>query len=120
MPYTVEVFPDEGYVSLEHRGTITLNEISEARNKVIEQVANHQISNVLVSVLGVTNKLSTFEAYFVTEEHGKVKRPAMRGALLARPDQMDDVKFVETVARNRGMNIWAFDNKEDALAWLRV
>ena len=45
---------------------------------------------------------------------------AMRGALLARPDQMDDVKFMETVARNRGMNIWAFDNKEDALAWLRV
>lgn len=120
MPYKIEVYPEDGYISLEHEGNIMLDEINEARTEVIEQMMEHQIPNGLISVLGVSNRLSTFEAYFVTEAHGKVKHPAMRGAILARPDQMTDVKFMETVARNRGMNIRAFDNRDEALAWLRI
>ena len=119
MPYRIEAFPDEGYILLEHYGEISVAEVDAARLDVMEQVVKHAMTAILVSVIGVTNKLSTFDAFYVTESHGKIKHPNMRGALLARSDQMADAKFMETVARNRGMNIWAFADKEEALAWLR-
>ena len=119
MPFKIHVFLEEGYVLLDHYDEISVAEVNEARSNVIEQLVKHALSRVLVNICDVTNKLSTLDTYFVTESHAKVKLPKARAALLSRPDQREDAKFMETVAVNRGLNIRSFLNKEEALAWLQ-
>jgi hypothetical protein len=118
MPYRIEAIREEGYILVAHHGESTVDEIEEARHKVLEFSVEQRLSRVLVDVRGVINTLSTSDHFLVTEGHAKLDSHRPRAALIGRPDQRDDLKFIETVAVNRGMPLKAFSTKEDALKWL--
>ena len=44
----------------------------------------------------------------------------MRDVIILPKDEVakGNLLFFETVARNRGVNVWSFDTRDDALAWL--
>jgi hypothetical protein len=118
VPYRIEAIREEGYILVAHHGESTVDELEEARHKVLELGAEQRISRVLVDVCGVINTLSASDHFFVTQAHAKLGSRKPRTAIIGRPDQRDDVKFIETVAVNRGMAMKAFSTKEDALKWL--
>ena len=118
MPFEISIFKEGGYIRIRHYGEISVAEIGDARNAAIKKVLRHFIFKILVDVCEVTNKLSTLDAFSATSDHSKIKRPGLRGAIVAREDQMEDARFMENVAVNRGMNIRAFHDMERALSWL--
>jgi hypothetical protein len=118
VPYRIEAIRDEGYILVVHHGELTVDELEDARQKVLELGVEQRLSRVLVDVRGVINTLSISDHFFVTEGHAKLGSHRPRAALIARPDQRDDMRFIETVAVNRGMPLKAFSTKEDALEWL--
>jgi hypothetical protein len=118
VPYIIEAIREEGYILVAHHGEATVDELKEARQKVLELSAEQHLSKVLVDVRGVINTMSTSDHFLFTEGHAKLGSHRPRTAIIGRPDQRGDVKFIETVAVNRAVPLKAFSTKENALKWL--
>jgi hypothetical protein len=88
--------------------------------------ARHKTCRVLFDGRSITGNPSTIERFYyaafaaATAEQYKLQGRcgATRFSYVLKQPVLDPEKFGETVAVNRGMCVKAFDNPEDALAWL--
>ena len=120
MPYKVEIVGNREYILIDHHGVATLSEVDELRRIVYELAEKEAISRVVVDVRGITNSFSTVEFFNLTEKHAAypTPMPKPRCALISRPDQLSDTKFIEDVAMNRSLPVRAFTDVEEAMKWL--
>jgi DNA-binding response OmpR family regulator len=90
----------------------------------LEQIAvtgtDLQDYTVLIDLRDIRSRLSTTDIYDLASElvkYGKTFR--RKTAVLARDDEdIDQAKFFENVAQNRGFNVKTFTVFEDAITWL--
>jgi hypothetical protein len=75
---------------------------------------------VLVDVRGLKGRLNVLDSYLVVTQvfeqlrgHGLLK-----AAILDSRDPSLRIRFIETVALNRGFNFRVFTSRSEALAWL--
>jgi hypothetical protein len=75
---------------------------------------------VLVDVRGLKGRLSTLDSYrVVTEVFQKLRgQGLLKAAILDRKAPSLRIRFIETVALNRGFNFRVFTSRDEALAWL--
>jgi hypothetical protein len=99
-------------------GAISAAEIQASSVAIIDQAKRDGFSKVVVDVSALTNRLSLAELYFSTEEQSKLGPPRPRAAILGRPDQEQELRFIENVGTTRGMPIRAFTSEAEALRWL--
>jgi hypothetical protein len=118
MPYELLVVADRKYAVLKCSGALSLGEGAASGKEVIERAGQDMIERLLVDVSAVTSHWSTQEFFFMTREHASLGPPRPRVALLGRPDQEADLRFIENVGVNRGMPIKAFVDEADAARWL--
>jgi hypothetical protein len=118
VPYQVEVDSGRSCIVVAHRGQISLAESRAAQAAVFAAIAEHGIMRVLIDVTGITNDLSVIDLFVVSSDLDRPELPRPRGALVARQDQRDQARFLETVAANRGLNIASFTERDKAEAWL--
>ena len=95
---------------------------------MLDALAFHKCSKTLFDGRKLIGKPETIERFFYGEfaaqtvERFVVEQgafPAPRFAYVLREPMLDPERFGETVAVNRGMDVKAFDNPDEALRWLR-
>ena len=97
--------------------------LAEAARRVIEAIEfarEQNISRLLIDVQNWTGHKSpdALERFTWAGAFAQAAGPAMKVALVVRPELMDPDKFEVTVARNRGMMGNVFDSEKEALEWL--
>ena len=118
MPNDISSSGVGAYAIIRWRGEITPQAIEASGLEAIERAAAEDIRRILVDVSAITNRLGATDLFLTTEAHSRLGPPRPRTALLGRPDQAEDLRFIEDVGVNRGMPLKAFTAKEDALNWL--
>lgn len=96
----------------------TNNLVLEARTKA------HELGyNLLYDLRYATIKGTFSEMYFFAREHESLKSEEAKkiksANIIPNIDELEDWQFFETTANNAGLTWRAFNNEDDALAWLK-
>ncbi len=96
----------------------SLEEVHRFGMAIVDAVRAHGSARVLCDETELEYALNTFDIFasaeFIAEHASKVTRVA----IVCQPRQIEDGKFWETVARNRGLGVRFFKNIAGAEAWL--
>jgi hypothetical protein len=119
MPETVSVRSDEGIVEVHSYGEVTEQDLRASLESVAAICRDCGLSRVLVDAREETSLPPTLSLFQFGADllHTGVLRTA-RFAVLASEVTRKDQRFLETVTRNRGLEIRIFDSEDDAIAWL--
>jgi len=115
MSHDVGFDDDLNVIRVKHWGQADIEDFEQARDKVMQLLEKHGIGNVLVDLQGLTVAPPTMEIYQFASD----MPIQLQIAMVFSEDTHDDLRFLETVAYNRGRIINMFDNEPDALNWLR-
>jgi hypothetical protein len=119
MSYTIETEIKKDYVKLTALGKQTLENNKELVFQVIKVCTENNVGKALVDireVLGQPGTFSDFELASVAAE--KALGLFHKVALLYRQGNREYTSFFETVIRNRGINLLAFLDEQEATKWL--
>lgn len=121
MDYTIGPSSDRTYILLTVRGDITRAK-AMAQNREAHALGRELgIRCFLVDVTRARNIDSVVDqydfAYTDMQRTPEIDRGARVATLVAPGDDSHD--FVETVAKNSGLNMKLFTDRDEALAWLR-
>ena len=124
MPYTITHLEDENILEIIYRGRVKPVEVMTAITKTLVLSKKHKTNLFLIDCLElVDDKALVFENYKLgadlTKMLQKIPQEVKDAIILPRSAQAaDNIRFFETVAINRGLNVYLFRNREDALDWL--
>jgi CheY-like chemotaxis protein len=128
MGMILEIRAESGFLHVDATGKFSLEEAERTFLEILEAVAQHKVKKVLFDGRRITGNPKTMERFF----YGKFAADAVRKfedrgvsywtqfAYVLEEPVLDPLRFGETVAVNRGMNVKTFDNLEDALQWLGI
>ena len=124
MPYTITHLEEENILEIIYRGRVKPVEVMAAITKTLVLSKKHKTNLFLIDCLElVDDKALVFENYKLGVDLTKMLQKIPQGVkdaiILPRSRQAaDNIRFFETVAINRGLNVCLFRNREDALDWL--
>lgn len=106
-------------------GEFSLDEAKRIFLETLDVVAEHKIEKVIVDGQQLSGELNTTERFYYAEfmsqsvmNFARTRSWAPQFAFVLKTPVLDQNKFGETVAVNRGMNVRVFGNMEDAFEWL--
>lgn len=122
MPYAVTYLDDVGVVETVYAGNVTPEELDAAITATGALAAEHLCNRFLVDAgdLGPARG-ATLDILKLAELLASVPPDVIeREAILPprSPGGAVDMRFFETAARNRGLNVRVFGDRDEALAWL--
>jgi hypothetical protein len=128
MGMLLEISPDSGFLSVGASGEFSLPEAKRTFLEMLEAIGRHKFRKVLFDGRPIAGAPQTIERFYFGEfaAHSVLKfkertaSPNIKFAYVLREPVLDPQRFGETVAKNRGMSVMAFDNLKDALKWLDV
>jgi hypothetical protein len=113
-------------LAVDATGEFSLEKAQRTFLEMMEAVALHKTNRVFFDGRSIIGNPSTIERFYYAafaaataeqyKRHGRCG--AIRFSYVLKEPVLDPEKFGETVAVNRGMCVKAFDNPEEALAWL--
>jgi hypothetical protein len=120
--------PGADLLEVRATGEFSLEEAQRTFLEIMEAVTLHRTKRVLFDGRTMTGNPRTMERFYYCEfaaataaQHKtRGASGATRFAYVLKEPVLDPEKFGETVAVNRGMLVKAFDNLEEALAWLEI
>ena len=124
----LEMHAESGVLNVEATGRFSLKEAKRTFLEVLDAVARHGATRVLLDGRRLLGKPEALERFYygvfaaksVREYPGDSTVPATRFAYVLKEPVLDPKRLGETVAVNRGMNTKVFDNPEDASRWLGI
>jgi hypothetical protein len=118
MPETVTVNEELGIVEIRSFGKVTREDLARTVDQVERVRREIGTDRVLVDLRGQESLPGTLDLFaFGAEVLPRTLRVA--GLVCADQATIDDLRFGESVARNRGAELRLFDSFDEALAWLR-
>jgi hypothetical protein len=112
----IEEMPD--FLIARFTGPGAAEEVWQQYESIAERCKRANKNKLLLDFLEAHGEISLVDRYFLGGEAQIFKRYNLQVATANRPEHLDEKKFVEIVARNRGVNFRVFTNVEDALEWL--
>ena len=119
MSYKIETLIDQGIVAVSFIGENDINDFRSAREVVAQELKKNALKKILVDGTLCENKMSIFEDFEFTKKHADYFPVGTSIAIVDRPEEIERLNVVETVALNRGTNKSIFTNKSDAKDWLK-
>lgn len=119
----IDITVEPGHVCLLCTGTYSLPEAQRVCQSAVDAALWYDKAKVLIDVNGVIGNISTLDRYtnsvFLAEQVvgracGRIHRISVAGHI----PLIDEDRFGETVAVNRGVNAKVFTSLEEAIAWL--
>lgn len=110
-------------------GEFELEAAKEHFLEIISDLEKHRCEKILIDGRGVVGEPEPVERFFygafAAEAVAQFKKRHMRDSLLPfayvlKVPTLDPRRLAETTARNRGRNIKAFDNIDEAFEWLKL
>lgn len=124
MSMNLEITPEKDHLRVSVNGQFSLMDANGAFVEILEAVAQHKSKKTLVDCTGLNGLPSTTDRFIHSEFAAKALRKCslagVRFGYIAIHPVLDDQKFGETVAVNRGVNVRTYDNIEDTLRWLDI
>jgi hypothetical protein len=118
MPEEVSILEDLGIIQVDSFGEVTEGDLLASMEEVLAIHRERGFSKVFVDASRETSLPSTFPLHqfgAVLSEDGMV----LKIAAVISDTVREDLRFLETVTQNRGMQLKLFDTREEALAWLK-
>lgn len=75
-------------------------------------------NKLLIDTTGTQTRVSLVDTYCLGERFQIFARHGLQVAVVTTPEQIDQERFAELVARNRGVNITVFTDVRAAEKWL--
>jgi hypothetical protein len=115
---TVEVLERGSYVESRYLGTYSLDRYKTQMELSTRACLDRKVNLLLVDITDLAGfRPTTFERHAIGIHGASVSRSLSKVAVLGTREQIGD-GFSTTVARNRGLAIRAFLDRDEALRWL--
>lgn len=121
MSYELEIVEKSGYVVAVLKGVRTPETLLAAAARTTTFCSERQISHLLIDLKGMTGRLDTLETFDIAGHElprQKAVRRVLRSVILDHPENVERLRFFETVAINRGLNVKVFSDEDQAVEWL--
>ena len=118
MGYTVEFVEDAKYVQVVLLGEVTKEDHFNSTDDAVHAVSGNSCNRLLVDTTQAELKMSATEDYDFVSQLPSQYPIGMRIAVVVHPDDFNYHKFIENVARNRGLQLTVFRDKVMASNWL--
>jgi hypothetical protein len=118
MPEEVSILEDLGIIRVDSYGEVTEGDLLASMEEVLAIHKERGISRVFVDASRETSLPSTLPLHHfgsVLSQDAMVLKIAVSASAAVH----DVLRFLETVTQNRGMQVKIFENREEALAWLK-
>lgn len=122
MDYELAIDQDPGFVTARLSGVRSPEALLQAAAEVTTSCRERGIFRVLIDVRTMTGKLDTLETFDVAGRgipNQTEARRLVRSAILDRSENIERIRFFETVAVNRGLTVKVFDDEAEAVRWLQ-
>jgi hypothetical protein len=126
LQYKIE--PQKDYLLMTCEGTYLPSLANEFTNEILQACLKHRPTKFLIDFRKVKGEMTTMDRfslaviaakkYIVELLTGKI--PGCRFAIVGNHPLVDQGKFEETVAVNRGLNTKTFTDIQEAYAWLEI
>ena len=114
--YTIDLIPGTRIALFRWIGPITLEDRRNNREIITRFCRTHDVTDVIIDGRDQESRTSTMESFnFGTEVPAGFR--GLRLAVVHRPDDQT-LQFIEAVAGNRGSATRAFEEIDEARAWL--
>ena len=123
MDMDLDINMEKEFLRVRVFGVFELRRANECFTRMLEAVAQHGAKKVFIDCRDLTGTLSTMDRYehavYAERELSRIGvSRSTRFGFVAKPPVLDNERFGQTVARNRGINVKSTDNMEEALQWL--
>ena len=118
MGYTVEFVKDANYIQVVLQGEVTKEDHYNSTAEAVDAVSASSCSRLLVDTTRAKLKMSATEDYDFVSQLPSQYPVGMRIAVVVHADDFNYHKFIENVARNRGLQLTVFGDSIQALNWL--
>jgi hypothetical protein len=126
MSMQLDIRQDGDLLEVRATGEFSLEEAQQTFLDVMDVVALHKTKRVLFDGRAITGNPRIMERFYygefaaatVAQSRTRGRSGATRFAYVLKEPVLDPERFGVTVAVNRGMLVEAFDNPEEARAWL--
>ena len=121
--FDIEINVEDDFLLISARGNYSLSNANNLLKLAIDNVLSHNKSKILIDITDITGSIPFFNRfqfskflYNYIREHalGKVNRIAVVG----KEPTVDQEKFGEIVAKNRGVNVRVFTDRSEASIWI--
>ena len=96
-----------------------LQDVKNYSQAVIEEAIKHQCNFVFCDERNLEYSLSMIDTYRLAEEASKKAKRTARIAIVCNEKYIEEGKFYETVASNRGVRVLVTSDYELAVSWLK-
>ena len=120
MAYDVRVIPIREFLKSDIRGEIDLNASRGLLSELMAVCKREHMTRILIDSREASSHSTTLDVWTLARDLGSIGvTPENRVAVLNRPkDHFDRAAFLELCATNRGYQLKAFREFEEAFAWL--
>lgn len=121
MDYQLELVKKNDFVVAVLGGVRTPETLMAAAAKTTAYCREHGYSRLVIDIRNMAGGLDTLETFEIAG-HAIPKQTAarnlVRSVILDLTENIERIRFFETVAVNRGFNVKVFDDEERATEWL--
>jgi hypothetical protein len=117
MPEKVTIREDLEVIQVDSYGEVSALDLQQSLEEVAMIRDERGFSRVLVDATEETSLPSTMPAFLFGSELARMMGP-MKVAVVGTPKLNNEIRFIETVARNRGAQLRVFGSAEAAFTWL--
>ncbi|MBO0726959.1 MAG: hypothetical protein J2P52_15250 [Blastocatellia bacterium] len=118
MSIQLEMEERPNYIAARFIGSGVAEEVWRQFRLIAECCKRANKNKLLIDITKAEGSLSVTEKYLAAEESRIFARYGIRVAFIEMPERIDPRKFYLQAARNRGVNVEAFMNWQDAEEWL--
>ena len=115
---TINPLEQEQCVLLHYEGQVSIQDANEALERAAQLLDARGWRRLIVDATKVTSRLPTMDLYQCASQFLRTLPTGVRIALVVGAAHVTDGKFMEDVARNRGLPLTMFVDVFDAWAWL--
>ncbi len=117
MPWKITIRKDLRIIQIESSGEVNVEDLNKSLEDVVKIRRERGFTRVFIDATKVTSVPSTLPIFkFASEVAATIQD--VKFAIAKSPNLERDIKFIETVAVNRGAQVSVFDSEDAALAWL--
>lgn len=119
MPYKVEKVED--YVYIKAHGLYNYHVASGSQNEALNFINNDKLERILVDISEIQNEFTFAESMQIISRVPEVFPRHVKHAVIFSENALRTITagFSENFSFNRGINVRLFENKEDAIDWLK-
>jgi hypothetical protein len=117
MPQQVTLSRDERYIHVESWGDVSLDDLVDSMKQLVDLSREKGLKRVFVNATRETSSPSSPEIFQFGKRVAKHLQYVKLAVVISKSLE-EDLRFFESVSRNRGADVRIFDSSTDALKWL--